>query len=97
MFGWGLLLPIGVVIARYFRHFDPMWFYLHTVIQFVGFIVGFAAVVAGIELYGRLNAHVPAHRGIGICVLFLSILQVITHPKLVINESISAELFTHCC
>lgn len=74
--GWGLILPVGGIVARYFRHKDPLWFYLHSVIQFVGFGFGLATVLLGLQLYNKMQAHIPAHRGIGIFVLVLSILQV---------------------
>jgi len=74
--GWGLILPVGAIIARYFRHKDPLWFYLHSVIQFVGFAFGLATVLLGLQLYRSVHVHIPAHRGIGIFVLVLSILQV---------------------
>ncbi|XP_073108932.1 cytochrome b561 and DOMON domain-containing protein At3g61750 [Elaeis guineensis] len=77
VFGWGVLLPIGAIIARYCKHREPLWYYLHVVIQFIGFIFGLAAVVAGIALYDKLHANVTAHRGLGIFVLVLGILQVI--------------------
>lgn len=76
MLGWGLMLPTGAVIARYFRHKDPIWYYLHTVIQFVGFIIGLGAVVLGVQLYSEVHPDIAAHRGIGIFVLTLTILQV---------------------
>ncbi|KAI9110021.1 hypothetical protein K1719_019062 [Acacia pycnantha] len=75
--GWGLILPVGAIIARYFRHKDPLWFYLHSVIQFVGFGFGLATFLLGLQLYNKMQAHVPAHRGIGIFVFTLSILQVL--------------------
>lgn len=74
--GWGLFLPCGAIVARYFRHKDPLWFYLHISIQFLGFIFGLATVIAGRQLYNKIHANVPTHRGIGIFVLTLSILQV---------------------
>ncbi|OMO64302.1 Cytochrome b561, eukaryote [Corchorus capsularis] len=76
IFGWGLFLPAGAMVARYLKHKDPLWYYLHAGIQFVGFILGLAAVVLGVQLYRSINADVPAHRGIGIFVLVLSILQI---------------------
>jgi hypothetical protein len=76
LFAWGVLLPIGAIVARYCRRWDPLWFYLHSGIQFVGFILGLAGVVAGVSLYNRIQANVPAHRGLGIFVLVLGILQV---------------------
>lgn len=74
--GWGLILPVGAIIARYFRHKDPMWFYLHAVIQFVGFTFGLSTIVLGLQLYSKMHAHIAAHRGIGIFAFVLSILQV---------------------
>ncbi|KAK7387736.1 hypothetical protein VNO78_22526 [Psophocarpus tetragonolobus] len=45
LIGWGTLLPIGVIIARYFRHFPmsysyDVWFKCHIGCQTVGYIVG---------------------------------------------------------
>ncbi|CAG7866176.1 hypothetical protein BRARA_I04262 [Brassica rapa] len=75
--GWGFLLPLGAILARYLRHRDPLWYYLHIGIQFTGFIFGLAAVILGIRLYNRIQPDIPAHRGIGIFLLILSILQVL--------------------
>ncbi|XP_068666633.1 cytochrome b561 and DOMON domain-containing protein At3g61750-like [Aristolochia californica] len=77
IFGWGVIMPIGAIVARYYKDWDPLWYYLHTVIQFVGFILGLAAVVAGVVLYDQLHATVSAHRALGIFVLSLSVLQII--------------------
>ncbi|KAK3138049.1 hypothetical protein QOZ80_5AG0363810 [Eleusine coracana subsp. coracana] len=77
LFAWGILMPIGAIVARYFRRMDPLWFYLHVSLQFVGFIIGLAGVVAGVALYNKIQADIPAHRGLGIFVLFLGILQIL--------------------
>ncbi|XP_027335955.1 cytochrome b561 and DOMON domain-containing protein At3g61750-like [Abrus precatorius] len=74
--GWGLILPVGAIVARYFKHKDPLWFYLHAAIQFVGFTFGICTVLLGLQLYSKMHAHIPAHRGIGIFVMALSILQI---------------------
>ena len=76
MFGWGVLLPIGAIVARYFKRSDPLWYYIHAVIQLIGFLIGLAGVVAGVALYDKLHADVSAHRGLGIFILVLGILQV---------------------
>ncbi|KAF3328789.1 Cytochrome b561 and DOMON domain-containing protein [Carex littledalei] len=77
IFGWGFLLPIGAIITRYFRHKDPLWYYLHVVIQFLGYLVGLAAVLAGISLYNKIHSNFRSHKGLGISVLVLGSLQVI--------------------
>lgn len=74
--GWGLFLPYGAILARYLKHKDPLWFYLHVVIQFLSFFIGLAAVVVGVSLNNRLHADIQAHKTIGIFVLVLTILQV---------------------
>ncbi|KAJ8476415.1 hypothetical protein OPV22_020142 [Ensete ventricosum] len=33
MLGWGVLIPIGIVVARYFKNSDPLWFFSHLSIQ----------------------------------------------------------------
>ncbi|KAF8379704.1 hypothetical protein HHK36_029148 [Tetracentron sinense] len=74
--GWGVILPSGTIVARYYKNRDPQWYYLHIAIQSLGFIIGLAGTVAGMRLYGKLHANVSTHRGIGILVAVLSILQV---------------------
>ncbi|CAI9101139.1 OLC1v1038398C1 [Oldenlandia corymbosa var. corymbosa] len=77
LLGWGLFLPIGVICGRYLRHREPLWYYVHVVIEFIGFILGVAAAVIGISLNNKLHVHVVGHKTIGVFVLVLSILQVI--------------------
>ncbi|KAL1809462.1 hypothetical protein DCAR_0729004 [Daucus carota subsp. sativus] len=77
LLGWGLILPVGAIVARHLKHRDPLWYELHVAIQFIGFIIGVAAVAVGRSLYDRIHANSPTHRGIGIFVLVLSILQVL--------------------
>lgn len=77
IFGWGVLLPIGALVARYCKRWDPLWYYLHVSIQLIGFIIGLAAVVAGISLYDQLHTDISTHRGLGIFIFVLGILQVI--------------------
>lgn len=75
MLGWGLFLPCGAMVARFLKQKEPLWFYLHTFIQFVGFLIALAGVVIGQALYNKIHADVTAHRGIGYFALTLSILQ----------------------
>ena len=94
--GWGLILPVGAIIARYFRYKDPLWFYLHSVIQFVGFSFGLGTVLLGLQLYRNMHVHIPAHRGIGIFVLVLSILQVCL-PIIPCSRSSHPQDYIQCC
>ncbi|KAH9315006.1 hypothetical protein KI387_023633 [Taxus chinensis] len=77
LLGWGTLLPLGVIVARYCRQWDPAWFYLHIGFQMSGFILGVVGAALGFKLYSRLNSNVEAHRAIGIVMLTLGGLQVV--------------------
>ncbi|XP_059305087.1 cytochrome b561 and DOMON domain-containing protein At3g07570-like [Lycium ferocissimum] len=77
MFGWGILIPIGAMVARYLRQYDPIWFYSHITIQSLGFLLGFAAIICGFVLEDRLGVDVDRHKTLGIFILVLGCLQVI--------------------
>lgn len=76
MIGWGILIPIGAMVARFLRHLDPLWFYMHSSVQSLGFILGVAGVIVGIVLDDRLDARVGKHKGLGATILALGCLQV---------------------
>lgn len=76
LLSWGLILPYGAIVARYFKHKDPLWYYLHVAFQFVGFILAVATGFLGLNMYYRFSFHAPAHKGIGITAIVLSVLQV---------------------
>ena len=76
MAGWGILMIIGAIVARYFREWDPAWFYVHACTQSLGFLLGVAGVIAGLVLENRLGADVSTHKGLGVFTLVLGCLQV---------------------
>ncbi|OAY85556.1 Cytochrome b561 and DOMON domain-containing protein [Ananas comosus] len=77
---WGLLFPLGVIIARYMRVFkslDPAWFYLHIACQCSGYILGVAGWGLGLKLGSESKGIVyHRHRDIGITLFCLATLQV---------------------
>ncbi|CAK9221662.1 unnamed protein product [Sphagnum jensenii] len=77
--GWGILLPVGAIIARYCRMWDPTWFYLHVTFQVLGFILIVAGLILGTNLYGRLKglSGISRHRALGIFVFVLACLQIL--------------------
>ncbi|KAL4558482.1 hypothetical protein LXL04_036683 [Taraxacum kok-saghyz] len=77
MIGWGILIPIGAMVARYLKHLNPLWFYIHTGIQSLGFILGLSGVIAGLVLDNRINADVNSHKALGITILIFGCLQVL--------------------
>ncbi|KAL3649238.1 hypothetical protein CASFOL_005641 [Castilleja foliolosa] len=77
MLGWAILMPIGAMVARYMRKWDPIWFYSHAIIQSLGFTLGLIGIICGLVLENRLSVTVNKHKGIGITILIFGCLQVI--------------------
>lgn len=85
---WGILLPTGIVTARYLRHFQslgPTWFYAHAGIQLTGFFLGTVGFAIGIRL-GQLSPGkvYGLHRTLGIvafCLGGLQTLALLFRPK----------------
>ncbi|CAO2818936.1 unnamed protein product [Amaranthus hypochondriacus] len=76
MIGWGILMPIGAIVARYFRQWDPIWFYSHATIQIFAFLFGLVGFILGFVVEGFIKAEVTHHKNIGILILILGCLQV---------------------
>ncbi|KAG5227743.1 cytochrome b561 and DOMON domain-containing protein [Salix suchowensis] len=78
---WGILMPIGAVIARYLKRFesaDPLWFYLHVSCQLLAYILGgLAGFGSGIFLGARSHGvEHSCHKIIGIVLFCLATAQV---------------------
>ncbi|KAF7055141.1 hypothetical protein CFC21_062708 [Triticum aestivum] len=78
--GWGVLIPLGAMIARYLRVFesaDPAWFYLHIACQISGYALGVAGWGLGLKLGSESKGLTySTHRNIGIAIFCLATLQV---------------------
>ncbi|KAG0540535.1 hypothetical protein BDA96_03G417700 [Sorghum bicolor] len=74
--GWGVLMPVGVALARYFRRHDPFWFYAHVSVQGVGFVLGAVGVAAGFKLRDDVPG-ADSHQALGVAVLVFGCLQVL--------------------
>lgn len=77
---WGVMMPLGVIIARYMKVFksaDPAWFYLHVTCQSSAYIIGVVGWATGIKLGGDSSGvQYTRHRIIGILLFCLGTLQV---------------------
>lgn len=69
-------MPVGITMARYLKHYDPLWFYSHISIQSLGFVLGLAGIIAGFRLDDDGVSRADTHRAIGYCILVAGILQV---------------------
>lgn len=78
--GWGILMPVGAMLARYLRMFesaDPAWFYLHAFCQSAGYILGVSGWATGLKLGSDSpGVEQTSHRKIGIALFCLGTLQV---------------------
>ncbi|XP_059660050.1 cytochrome b561 and DOMON domain-containing protein At3g25290-like [Cornus florida] len=77
---WGIMFPVGIIIARYLRTFqsaDPLWFYLHVFCQFSGYVIGVAGWGTGLKLGSESKGvQYTGHRNIGIALFSLATIQV---------------------
>ncbi|KAG4137822.1 hypothetical protein ERO13_D07G095500v2 [Gossypium hirsutum] len=77
---WGILFPLGAMIARYIRAFesaDPAWFYLHMLCQISGYAIGVAGWGTGLKLGSEsLGIMYSGHRNIGIALFVLATVQI---------------------
>ncbi|KAM3327348.1 cytochrome and DOMON domain-containing protein [Capsicum chacoense] len=75
---WGILFPIGIMIARYLRTFvDPVWFYVHVTCQVSSYIIGVSGWATGLKLGSQSKGIVyTSHRDFGIALFCLATLQV---------------------
>jgi len=77
---WGILFPLGVIIARYMKIFpsaDPTWFYIHIGCQISAYIIGVAGWGTGLKLGSESEGiQFSSHRNIGITLFCLATIQV---------------------
>ncbi|EOX93782.1 hypothetical protein QUC31_004290 [Theobroma cacao] len=77
---WGILFPVGAMIARYIRTFesaDPAWFYLHVFCQISAYAIGVAGWGTGLKLGSESpGIQYSVHRSIGIAVFVLATVQI---------------------
>ena len=85
---WGILFPVGAIIARYLRTFesaDPAWFYLHAFCQVSAYAIGVAGWATGLKLGGQSQGIIYTdHRNIGIALFCLATVQVMFFRKLIV-------------
>ncbi|KAL7103425.1 hypothetical protein ACP275_08G178700 [Erythranthe tilingii] len=79
--GWGTLVPVGVIIARYFRRFPKewkWWFTFHVSCQTIGYILGLSGWALGIWL-GNTSKYYSftCHRSLGIIIFTFTTIQMV--------------------
>jgi len=105
LLSWGLILPLGLLAARYLRSFpDILWFKIHRPFQYFGTVLGLVGIIIGYSMVGPVGQfnHV-AHAVIGTIIMTFSVLQVVVAffrphkepEKPVTKERIAFEIFHH--
>uniref|UniRef100_A0A0G4HMB7 Cytochrome b561 domain-containing protein n=1 Tax=Chromera velia CCMP2878 TaxID=1169474 RepID=A0A0G4HMB7_9ALVE len=80
--GWGFLLPLGVATAAFGKRHDPLWFFLHLILQLSGLAIGVAGWTVALSQFQVLDQWKPqgslyAHACMGVVVMCLGLLQPI--------------------
>ncbi|XP_074583354.1 cytochrome b561 and DOMON domain-containing protein At3g25290-like [Curcuma longa] len=77
---WGILMPIGAMIARYVKVFesaDPAWTYLHVACQFSAYVIGVTGWGLGLKLGSEsVGITYHKHRDIAVALFSLATVQV---------------------
>ena len=78
--GWGFLLPLGVISARYLRHRpNSLWFKLHRRFQVVGILIAFVGFIVAIASFAVFKSGASprstAHGSMGLVVMTLGLPQ----------------------
>ncbi len=77
--GFGVLIPIGIVIARFMPPpSNSTGFNLHRAVQTLGFLLGVSGIVCGFIAGGGWSSKYAVHRNIGMAVIVLTFLQVLS-------------------
>ena len=73
--GWGVLLPGGVLIARYLKWKGKIWIKLHIGMQILGLALGIAGLALALVQFGPLGGSLGGHGLMGLLVSALGVLQ----------------------
>ncbi|KAJ3678183.1 hypothetical protein LUZ60_001986 [Juncus effusus] len=76
--GWAILLPIGIILARYLKRYERHWLHAHISVQVIGFVLGMVGIIIGFCLHQVNVSNMDTHKGIGIAVLIMGVLQVMS-------------------
>lgn len=75
--GWGILLPVGAMAARYGKQYEPHWFYAHAAFQVTGFAIVLAGLITGLNLRNDFpDVDIDKHQGLGIFIFVLATIQI---------------------
>jgi len=74
--GWGVMIPLGILSARFYKRYDPQWFLFHrwnNAIAYLLTIAGF--IIAHFMVTTQYRA--VGHATLGVIVTFFGLIQII--------------------
>lgn len=79
LLGWGLILPAGVLSARFLKYKGPIWFHAHRALQIGGLLVASAGWIIALVKFDVFTADgldpTVIHGSLGIVTMCLGLLQ----------------------
>jgi hypothetical protein len=78
---WGILLPLGVIFARFYRHVEPnkgpraVWFVAHQALQYSGVIIAAVGFIVAIYMERDASHFATTHAKLGLTVMCLGLTQ----------------------
>eukprot|EP00884_Botryococcus_braunii_P020368 jgi/Botrbrau1/7014/Bobra.0165s0043.1 len=74
---WGILIPLGAMVAASLKRFDPLWFQIHRVVQSIAYLAAIVGMGIGLYMRDYLGTYEEyVHRVVGLVVMGLGLLQV---------------------
>jgi len=73
---WGVLIPLAVLMARFGRIKDPLWFKVHRAFNTLGIVLGFVGIIVAFLMISAGHFLAVGHALIGVLVTLLGVQQV---------------------
>jgi hypothetical protein len=73
---WGFLIPMAIIISRYFKPHTEKWFVIHRAVAVTGFLLAIAALVLGFSANNGWETDQPVHRDLGVACTVLGLVQM---------------------
>ena len=78
---WGVLLPLGVMFSRFYRHVEPktgpraFWFVHHQIFQYTGVLLALIGFILALYMCRNKGHFVSTHARVGLAVMIMGLLQ----------------------
>lgn len=73
---WGFIIPIAILMSRYFKPHTTYWFTIHRALASLGYLMAVVTLVLGFEANGGWETDKPVHRDLGLACTVLGLVQM---------------------